>query len=88
MYDAWKAGLILALAQLGYSDLLVTAGDPNDPTIKAYVEANPEWDSSLFLHISSMRAHRAATIGEPRVLTSSSVPSMSKKSIVQTLFTM
>ena len=50
MYDAWKAGLILALAQLGYSNLLVT-GDPNDLAIKAYVEANPEWDSSLFLHL-------------------------------------
>jgi len=35
-YDAWKAGLIPALAQLGYSDLLVT-GDPHDPAVKAYV---------------------------------------------------
>ena len=33
-YDARKARLIPALAQLGYSDLLVT-GDPNDPTVKA-----------------------------------------------------
>ena len=35
-YDAWKAGLIPALAQLSYSDLLVTGG-PNDPAVKAYV---------------------------------------------------
>ena len=49
-YNAWKAGLIPALAQLSYSDLLVT-GDPNDPAVKVYVRANPEWDSSLFLHL-------------------------------------
>ena len=62
MYDAWKASLIPALAQLGYSDLLVT-GNPNDPAIKVYVRANPEWDSSLSLHIQ-----QAFSAGHTRTL--------------------
>ena len=92
-YDAWKTGLILALAQLSYSNLLVT-GDPNDPAVKVYVEANPEWETSLFLHLQQaclaghVHAHYATAIGVPRVVTSSSMPYRSKKSMVRTLCTM